>query len=108
MHKPAVGRHRPPIEECDIFPWMPEQVNDAIMAAWNQHGMRTPEDLATHALTDVYPTTPDGMPVSWPAEPDDCAAVRAIEERVQIRAALVLADKRDEMAEQVWYESGGR
>ncbi len=107
MHRPAVAGHRAPIVACEIFPWLPERVDRSLGSAWKL-GMRTPRDLATHALADVYKTTPEGEPISWPAEPGDCVAILAIEQRVLVRAALVAADMRDAQAEQAWIESGGR
>ncbi len=95
------------VRACAVFPWLSSDVDAALQRAWGI-GMRSPKDLTTHALMEVYPVTPEGDPVSWPFVPGDCASVRAIEERTHYRAKLIAAAQNDLAADSAWYESGGR
>ena len=82
---PRVGtsRLRPPVVKSDIFPWLGDEVSDAVGAGWD-NGIRSREGLLLLALSEVYPVTPTGTPLTWPAVPGDHAAIGALEARDEI------------------------
>jgi len=88
------------------MPWLPDQVDDAIISSW-EGGERTPFRLAVAALREVYSTTPDGRPINWPSVTEDCACIRALEHRVQLRSCRLMAIFEDDEAETSWYAGGG-
>lgn len=93
---------RQPIQ-CPPLPWLPEQVDGVLAEALDQ-GLRNERALVLMALHTVYDETIDGIPISWPARPNDCAALKAIEERVRIRVRHVLAALEDEEADRIYTE----
>lgn len=109
--KPKTGyrrAHRPPIRTCEVFPWLGDEIDTVMEAICNEHPGIDARVLAILTLREVYPHTPDGVPVAWPAVSGDCPAIAGLQERVVYRACLHVAAHQDEMAERAWYESGGR
>ena len=93
--------------ESDIFPWLGDEVTDAVNAGWD-NGVRNREGLLLLALSLVYPETPAGVPLTWPAVPGDSVAIQALEARASYRVNLVVADREDAGAAAAWEEAGGR
>lgn len=110
--KPSVGKQAPqlrraPIVECDVFPWLADEVDQHVDSIPGAIGLDASQvTLAT--LRAVYPNTPAGEPIDWPSCFDDCPTIKAIEDRVFLRVSFHLAFRADELAEKAWYESGGR
>jgi hypothetical protein len=101
-------RGRAPIRQCDHFPWLVEDVDRVMAGLLELRPRTTAEDLTLTALEEVYPHTPAGEPVAWPAAPDDCLPLKAIQARVLVRARVHHAIEQDRLADDAWYESGGR
>lgn len=93
-------RTRPPMR-CPAMPWLPDQVTSTLMELIAQ-GVRDEESLTLTTLYEVYDETVHGEPIIWPTIPDDCAEMKAIEERVRIRVRLVLAELIDAEADEIY------
>lgn len=92
--------HREPID-CPPIPWMPERVNEEILHGIEE-GVREERALVLMALHSVYDETVDGQPIQWPTVPEDCAALKAIEERTRIRVRRMLSAHEDYEADEVY------
>ena len=92
--------HREPID-CPPVPWMPERVNEEILFGIEE-GVRDERALMLMALHNVYDETVDGRPLQWPTVPEDCAALKAIEERTRIRVRRMLSAHEDYEADEVY------
>lgn len=92
--------HREPID-CPPIPWMPERVNEEILHGIEE-GVREERALVLMALHSVYDETVDGRPIQWPTVPEDCAALKAIEERTRIRVRRMLSAHEDYEADEVY------
>ena len=91
---------REPIN-CPPMPWMPERINGVIYDGI-MNGVLDERALLLMALHTVYDETVDGYPISWPARPDDCAALKALEERTRSRVRSMLAAHEDDLADEVY------
>lgn len=98
--------HRAPIPGCGLFPWLEDAVDHAIEVALDS-GVRSPEAAAIIALQEVYPYTPDDEDLRWPAVRGDAFPIIAIQDRVIIRARLIVAARDDIEASKAWQEGGG-
>lgn len=99
--------HRSPIYSCGQFPWLPDDV-DHVLHVLTDEGICNEADLARRALQEIYPHTPEGKNLRWPAVPGDCVQIRAIAGRVAIRARLAASVCLDAKADDAWEEGGGR
>ncbi|MCR9165541.1 MAG: hypothetical protein ACE37F_00810 [Nannocystaceae bacterium] len=86
-----------PSDSCGLYPWLPREVDAAIVARTNA-GERDAEALALHAARTVYATTPEGGTQDWPPAQGDARA-QCILGRIRIRVNLVLAQLADDEAD---------
>jgi len=97
----AITRHRDLPIFCPAMPWLPDQINEVIMFGVRE-GLREERPLVLMALHEVYDETVDGRPIQWPTIPEDCAEIKAIEERVRIRVRRILAELLDAEADEIY------
>lgn len=98
---------REPVRDCAPLPWLSDDV-DRIIADNITGGNRDADAITCHACQCVYPVTPDGRAIEWPARNDDAPAMRALFARVGFRVKRHLAAVQDEIADDAWFARGGR
>lgn len=95
----GVVRSRPPVHAF-APPWLPDEVDAALLELLNA-GVRDPDVLTTRTLREIYPVTDDGAPIPWPTVERDSAGLRALEERVRLRAVRHLSTLADIEADEL-------
>lgn len=86
-----------PADACGLFPWMADEVDEAIVAITDT-GERDAAVIEEAVARDVYPVTPEGAPQTWPPSSDDVRAL-CILDRIRIRVNLHLAKLADQDAD---------
>lgn len=99
--RPDFRRARRQPVACPPLPWLPAEVDDAALDFIEQ-GVVDEGALTLAVLRDVYPVTEVGDPISWPTIAEDCAAIHALQERVRIRVARILAILNDKQADEYY------
>lgn len=89
----ALAGGRAPMDSTKL-PWLADAV-DAVTFEKLDAGERDCARLTQAVLREVYPVTPDGRRIPWPARPNDGVALRLLEERVRLRCRRHLATLED-------------
>lgn len=95
----VVRRPRRAPVRCQKLPWLSKDVERVALDVIDDGELR-PEAITQIVLSEVYPVTPEGEPIDWPAIPEDCAALRLLEARTETRVRRYLATQADLLADQ--------
>jgi len=88
--------------ECPPLPWLEDDVNLVIEDAIVNKGILDVRVLTLMALHEVYRHTDDGRPLQWPTVPEDCVALKLLEQRVRARAKRFVAESEDIEADHLY------
>jgi len=86
---------------------MESDVNLVIEDAIINKGVEDERVLTLMALHEVYPYTDEGRNLQWPTVPEDCVALKLLEQRVVARVRRMLAEHEDTQAAFIYEEEVG-
>jgi len=104
VRRGEAGARRRAGVECPPLPWHGGDVNLVIEDAIVNKDVRDERALTLMALHQVYAMTDDGRPIQWPTVPEDCVALKLLEQRVRARVRHFLAEVEDIEAEALYQE----